>query len=343
MGRVKASIIIPVYNAELYLQECLNSIMKQTFHNFEVIAIDDGSSDGSAEILRKARAADSRIRVFRQENRGSAAARNQGIRQAEGDYIAFADADDWVDPAYLLTLVEMIEQEDADIAVCDFYREGKKEGDWQPGIFDKEGIFREFLQQRLFNRIMNKLYRKDLIIDVTFPEGRNYMEDATWTSQVLAKAKKLIRTDKALYYYRIQENSISHSRKKKSSVLCGKFRNTIDRERIILEHLNFKEQDNCDLYAREVFALFDEMFRSNVDLEKFQAFEKSRELAAAAKDRIKERARNQRDLLLLKDILTLEKSTLIQKRHRRRILKSSDLALKSKIAIFYHDMYIIKD
>lgn len=343
MGNVKASIIIPVYNAELYIQECLNSILKQTFQDFEVIAIDDGSTDTSAELLQKARASDCRIRVLRQENKGSAAARNYGMLQAEGNYIAFVDADDWLDPDFLRVLVELIETEEADIAVCDFFREGKKEGNWQPGTFNEKQIFAEFLNQRLFNRIMNKLYRKDLIKSIMFPAGRNYMEDAVWTSEVLAKTTRLTRTDRALYFYRIQENSISHSRKKKSSVICGKFRNNIDREKIILEHLDFQDQDNCDRYAKEVFALFDEMFRSNVDLEKFDTFEKARELAAAAKGNLRSRAQNKRDFLLLKDILTLENSRFIQKRHRWRILRSPDLPIKSKIAVFYHDIYTVKD
>ena len=169
------------------------------------------------------------------------------------------------------------------------------------------------------------------------------MEDAVWTSEVLAKTNCLTRTDRALYFYRIQENSISHSRKKKSSVICGKFRNNVDREKIILEHLDFQAQDNCDRYAKEVYALFDEMFRSNVDLEKFDTFEKARELASAAKGHLRGRARNKRDFLLLKDILTLENSRSIQKRHRWRILKSPDLPLKSKIAVFYHDIYTVKD
>ena len=343
MGNVKASIIIPVYNAERYLQECLDSVMNQTFRDFEVIAIDDGSNDGSADILRKVQESDSRIHIFRQQNKGSAAARNYGLLLAKGDYIAFLDADDRLESEYLRILVNLIETKDADIAVCDFLREGKREGNWQSGTFDQKGIFTEFLNQRLFNRIMNKLYRKELVDDIKFPEGRNYMEDAVWTSEVLARTNKLVRTDESLYFYRIQENSISHTKKKKSSTLCGKYRNNIDREKIILDKLDFRDQENCDTYAREVFCLFDEMFVSNVDLEKYDTFLKAKELAGAAKSRIETRVRNRRDLLLLEDILTLEKSSLIQRRHRIRVLKSTDIKFKSKISIFFHDLRTIKD
>ena len=97
---VQISVIIPVYNAELYLEKCIESVLGQTFDALEVICVDDGSSDASVEILRKFQNKDERLIVLQQKNRGAGAARNNGLRRAKGKFIHFLDADDWVDTAY---------------------------------------------------------------------------------------------------------------------------------------------------------------------------------------------------------------------------------------------------
>ena len=115
------SIIVPVYNLASYIEECVESLRRQTYRNIEIILIDDGSADGSGDLCEKLALQDGRIRVIRQENRGVVAARNRGIDNAAGKYIAFVDGDDWVDSDMIETLLEEIGE--ADLVTAKVYRE----------------------------------------------------------------------------------------------------------------------------------------------------------------------------------------------------------------------------
>ena len=112
------SIIIPVYNVSQYLNECIQSVVNQSYNDFECILIDDGSSDGSEIICDQWEQKDSRIKVIHQPNQGGATARNRGITEALGEYIAFIDSDDWIDSDYLYQLVQPIEKYNVDLVVC---------------------------------------------------------------------------------------------------------------------------------------------------------------------------------------------------------------------------------
>ena len=112
----KISIIIPVYNVEQYIKNCLESVINQTYDNWEIILIDDGSTDNSKAIYENIA-----IKKFKQTNKGVSAARNLGIEKAQGDYIVFLDADDWIEKNFLERMLEVIENEDADIVQCNFY------------------------------------------------------------------------------------------------------------------------------------------------------------------------------------------------------------------------------
>lgn len=117
------SIITPVYQAEKYLENLINSIINQTYHDWELLLIDDGSTDGSAEICDCYAHKDNRIRVFHKANGGVASARNQAMDMAKGDYLAFADSDDWVEPNWLEQLYTIAKEQEADIVVSDYYEE----------------------------------------------------------------------------------------------------------------------------------------------------------------------------------------------------------------------------
>ena len=112
------SIIIPVYNVEPYLRECLNSIINQTFQEFEIICIDDGSTDNSFSVLQEYAQKDKRFKIFRQENQGSGIARNYGINTAKGKYLVFVDPDDWVVQDYLEQLYDAFKESGADVELC---------------------------------------------------------------------------------------------------------------------------------------------------------------------------------------------------------------------------------
>lgn len=119
------SLIIPVYNAEKWIKRCLNSILNNTYTNFEIICVNDGSTDGSSGIIKALQASDDRIKLVSQTNRGVSAARNAGLQQVRGEYVTFVDADDWVHPMYLASLVTCLERYDADIAICDYKNTGE--------------------------------------------------------------------------------------------------------------------------------------------------------------------------------------------------------------------------
>ena len=118
---MKISIIVPVYNAELYLQRCLDSILSQSFTDFEAILVDDGSSDKSGGICDEYAQRDSRIRVFHKENGGVASARQMGMDEAKGEYVIHTDPDDWVEPKMIEMLYNEAKAKEADVVICDFY------------------------------------------------------------------------------------------------------------------------------------------------------------------------------------------------------------------------------
>ena len=122
---MKISVIIPVYNVEKYLQKCLESIVNQTFCDWELIAVNDGSSDKNSDILRQYAEYDTRIKVINQQNSGVSAARNAGLDVAKGDFVCFIDSDDYVHPQMLELLLNAAEKENADVAIASFCGEGE--------------------------------------------------------------------------------------------------------------------------------------------------------------------------------------------------------------------------
>ena len=114
------SVIVPIYNAEQYIDRCIKSILKQTYSNLEVLLIDDGSSDGSSSICKQYELSDNRVHYYHQHNSGVSAARNKGLDIAKGEYIGFCDADDWIESDMYEVLYSMINSSQSDIAICSF-------------------------------------------------------------------------------------------------------------------------------------------------------------------------------------------------------------------------------
>lgn len=215
MNEEVISIIVPCYNAEKYIGRCLESLLNQTYTNIEIICIDDKSTDNSLEVCERFAAVEPRIRLIRRENNGGqASARNIGIRKAQGDYIAFVDADDWVVPDYLENLYELLTTYQADLAQGSYIRTAIEidESYVQPR---KEKITcitgREALD-RMFSASMaqpdieytipcNKLYRKCAMEGIAFPDGKIF-EDQYFTAMIYYKCRKIVTTDKSIYFYR---------------------------------------------------------------------------------------------------------------------------------------------
>lgn len=207
------SIIIPVYNLEKYILNCLNSIAAQTYKNLEVICIDDGSVDGSADIIRNFAASDDRIKYFYQENAGVSAARNRGLDMAAGEYIMFVDGDDYLHHQATEILLNCIRKTDAEM-VCahfkitsDLHEKSKEIGDYEYHRADLPEIFKEKYGSVIGKSSCAKLIKKDFAKREKFPVGISNGEDGYYIILLLNNNPKVYIIDCQLYYYYTRVNS----------------------------------------------------------------------------------------------------------------------------------------
>lgn len=209
------SIIIPVYNVAAYLPAAIESVLGQTFEDFELILVDDGATDGSGALCDGFARADSRVRAIHQENAGVSAARNTGLEAARGDYIGWVDSDDLIERDMLSRMITLAEEHGADIVQCEHDRSGSlndAERTETVEIMDGPAFVRRiFTKQggRYTNQVAlwSKLYRKELFDGIRFPEGRVY-EDEQQTYKVCLRAEKIVETPDVLYHYVRREDSI---------------------------------------------------------------------------------------------------------------------------------------
>jgi glycosyltransferase involved in cell wall biosynthesis len=229
------SIIIPVYKAEKYLEQCMNSVLQQTYRNIEIILIDDGSPDHCGLLCDEYAAKDSRVKVVHKANGGVSSARNRGLEVAAGDWILFVDADDWVEhDACEVTLKTALEN-NADIVIFDYtiVTENKSfifGGFSESFIISEKDEFEKIqqnilsLEKNLFYRnfpflffypIANKLYKKEILKGIFFCEGVIFYEDPDFFMRALEKCHRLSVIAKPLYNYRSNEQSAAHTYKDK--------------------------------------------------------------------------------------------------------------------------------
>ena len=177
------SIVIPVYNKQKYIAKTLDSVLGQTFRDFEVILIDDGSTDGSGIICDNMAVSDARIRVFHTQNRGVSAARNLGIREAAGKYVSFIDADDRIDESFLEKLRNSLIENDSGLAVCGYeeIRDGRKSLHIHKDLLTGDIVY-EALRQDLLCILWNKLYVREKIRHF-FDESISTCEDSIFCIQ----------------------------------------------------------------------------------------------------------------------------------------------------------------
>lgn len=213
------SIIVPVYNVEKYLNECLNSIIKQTYKNLEIMLIDDGSSDRSGTICDDYAALDSRISVIHQKNGGVAAARNAGLNKSTGEFIGFVDSDDYISGDFIQKMVSAIRRYECDIVICGCLlidesgipQKKKVIPEDAPLVLNGHEVFEEIIL-KLNNAVWNKLYRKQCIGETRFPDGTIHGEDFIFNLQCASKARKTVVISNTHYFYRMRQNSITHSK-----------------------------------------------------------------------------------------------------------------------------------
>ncbi len=213
------SLIVPIYNVEKYLVKALVSIENQTFKNFEAILVDDGSTDKSIEIIKKFCDKNENFKFIQQENRGPAAARNAALEISTGKYIAFMDSDDFIEPEFLERMYTAAEENNADIACCNFklYYPEKDAKVQLPlnsikGIYTKKQALKKLiLDVRIHYFVWNKLIKRNLISDNNFKFDEMYFEDISASPKLFFYANKIVVISDALYNYTSRETSILHS------------------------------------------------------------------------------------------------------------------------------------
>lgn len=222
------SVIVPVYKAENCLAKCVDSILNQTFSDFELLLVDDGSPDNSGALCDRYAAADSRIRVFHKENGGVSSARNLGMSNAQGAYIAFADSDDWMEPNALEVLWGLISSHGADSAGCAHNNvDGSgscvpEEGPLPPGVYGEDAIRSGIVDRLMGHRleqpgqpvlngyIWRFLFSRDIILRNNIRYEGAYLEDELFLVEYFCHAGKLAMTDRPLYNYFYNPNSAIH-------------------------------------------------------------------------------------------------------------------------------------
>ena len=217
----KISIIVSIYNIEKYVEKSIQSICNQTYKNLEIVLVDDGSTDNSGQVCDQWARKDERIRVIHKKNGGLSSARNAGTQSATGEYIAFVDGDDWIDSEMYEEMLLTILNCDADIAICN-YKEVSKQGVTDTSTEDitilegketLEVFIKEDETYQIQNAAWNKLYKRSLMGDLRFPEGKLF-EDIVYTTKLLAKSQRAVYVNKAYYNYLFdRSDSIMNSKK----------------------------------------------------------------------------------------------------------------------------------
>lgn len=221
MQNKMVSIILPVFNAERFLSQCLDSILRQTYQDWELIAVDDGSKDGSMEILKSYEKRDNRIHIISKKNEGVSIARNVALEHAHGDYIYFVDSDDIVMPEALMILVKAMESGKATFVKSDFLpidEQGKQvfinkkqviRRRYDGKVMDSEKFFKKILMKEYF--LWTCLFRKDIIVKnhIQFIPHCRLMEDAAFVVDYLLYSERNVYKDACIYGYRKYEGTVS--------------------------------------------------------------------------------------------------------------------------------------
>ena len=206
------SIIVPVYKTEKYLEKCVDSILQQRYENIEVLLIDDGSPDNAGKLCETFAKADHRIRVIHQENGGLSSARNTGIAQAQGSYLAFVDSDDYIAPDMLFEMMNALQESNSDIAICGIKRiysdkEVVDSVEHKICYSKKTALYLLLMDKEITSVVCNKLYKKELFDGLYFPVGRIF-EDTLFTYKTFEKAKRIVRIPYVGYNYIRHDDSI---------------------------------------------------------------------------------------------------------------------------------------
>lgn len=221
------SIVVAIYNAAQTLRVCVDSIVNQTYRDLEIILVDDGSKDASAEICREFEKKDSRVFYVHKENGGLTGARKKGYEVSHGEFIAFLDSDDFLDPEYVEKQLYNILRNGADVSICSYVLETEKQSkdihyDFSLQSFEESDYISELILPRVFRKagdrtcipdfLWLRLFKKDIITDKCFVSEREvYTEDIFFNFEYLKHCKKVSVLDECLYHYVVREASLTHT------------------------------------------------------------------------------------------------------------------------------------
>lgn len=267
MQKPKVSVVIPNYNSEDYIHRCIDSLLNQSFKDFELIIIDDGSTDNSGMIADHYASTHSCVKVIHQANSGVSAARQVGLTAARGKYVTFVDPDDWVEPDMLQCLVGKAEQEDVDILFCDFFIDfspSSREIGLQKPPSSQLKTLREMVKGNLHGSTCNKLYRLSIISNrnITFPDNISFCEDLWFNCKLLMSGDlRISYLNKAFYHYDRYSNVNSLTRKFKEKAL--------DDYLAYIGYIFDNVQDNDDMFYTLKFNAKIFAFRSDCEQQKY--------------------------------------------------------------------------
>ncbi len=260
MSIPEISIIVPIYNVEEYLSDCLDSILSQTFQNYEVICVDDGSTDKCGQIADKYALKDKRITVIHQENKGVSCARNVGIEKAAGKYITFCDSDDYLHCDFLKIMHELITKHDVDMVSAEIVPTKEKYtgqcidlSDFIAKLNFVENPFDYLLKtNKIRTGVPFKLYRAEPVKQTRFMDGI-YLEDVPFTAFLMYRMKKVLLTNWPLYYYYTNPNSVM-----RKSFTAARIKG-YDK---LMRHITAETEKICPQYAK--------IMRSNIINKRFK-------------------------------------------------------------------------
>jgi len=260
------SVIVPVYNAELYLKRCINSITTQTYQKLEIILINDGSTDNSLNICHELAQTDKRIKVINQKNRGVSYTRNQGINKATGEYLLFVDSDDFIDTNYINKMYQELKNNHYEIVISGMTFCDEKENIIKKELYKKEN--QELKLDNIIDDVINTLYfcsacktiiSKKLITNnnLQFNEELSYGEDFSFSYQLLKRASKIGYLSDTGYYYRQNSTSLTH----KTNI--EKIKKYFSDNLVV-----FSQFDNSTLVANRVYTKLNITIRKIASIEK---------------------------------------------------------------------------
>lgn len=247
------SLLSPCYNVEKFLPQCLDSIINQTYSNLQIVLIDDGSKDDTWRVMQDYAGKDNRIEIYHQENQGVAATRNHLLDKVKGDYVLFVDSDDWIEPDMVEFLVGKALTYNVEMVFCgNVINDTPPASEYNEELWSQDKVVKEFLRHVSINgSLWNKLTKVSLFHNVKFHCGISYGEDALFCWELLQNAKSILVTNKQLYHYRMNENSLSHASWSPSKMGTG---------HIVWEELEKKTIDLWPQYAdvaKSTFAIVD--------------------------------------------------------------------------------------